>query len=39
MADVVAAAKMANAHEFIERFPDKYNTIVGERGIMLSGKP
>jgi len=29
--------KMANAHEFIEAFPDKYNTVVGERGLRLSG--
>lgn len=29
--------KMANAHEFIEAFPDKYKTVVGERGIRLSG--
>lgn len=35
--EVIAAAKMANAHEFIERLPDSYGTLVGERGIKLSG--
>lgn len=34
---VVAAAKMANAHEFISQLSDGYNTLVGERGIKLSG--
>lgn len=29
--------KMANAHEFISKFPEKYKTFVGERGIRLSG--
>ncbi|MBK8257266.1 MAG: ATP-binding cassette domain-containing protein [Polyangiaceae bacterium] len=36
-ADVEAAARTANAHSFIERFPDGYNTLVGERGVQLSG--
>jgi ATP-binding cassette subfamily B protein len=35
--EVVAAAKLAHCHEFIQSFPDKYETFVGERGIKLSG--
>lgn len=35
--EVMEAAKKANAHQFIESFPDTYDTIVGERGIQLSG--
>jgi subfamily B ATP-binding cassette protein MsbA len=35
--EVEAAARMANAHEFIERLPDGYDSQVGERGVMLSG--
>ena len=35
--DVVAAAKSANAHDFIMELPKCYDTIVGERGIKLSG--
>lgn len=35
--EVIAAAKMAYCHEFIEKFPEKYNTYVGERGVKLSG--
>ncbi|XP_071440546.1 mitochondrial potassium channel ATP-binding subunit isoform X1 [Hetaerina americana] len=34
---VVEAAKMANAHEFIQSFPNGYDTIVGERGVTVSG--
>ena len=36
-AEVEAAAKAANAHNFISALPDGYNTQVGERGIQLSG--
>ncbi len=35
--EIVAAAKAANAHEFILRLPDGYQTRVGERGLRLSG--
>ena len=35
--DVIAAAKAAQAHDFITAFPDGYNTIVGERGVGVSG--
>jgi len=37
MEDVISAAKTANAHDFIMSFPDRYDTLVGERGIRLSG--
>jgi ATP-binding cassette, subfamily B, bacterial len=36
-AEVMAAARKAHAHEFIERLADGYDTLVGERGIKLSG--
>ncbi|KAJ8645271.1 hypothetical protein MRB53_007019 [Persea americana] len=35
--EIENAAKMANAHEFVSKFPDKYKTHVGERGVRLSG--
>ncbi len=35
--EVIRAAKMANAHDFISKTPDGYNTYVGEKGYNLSG--
>ena len=35
--EVIAAAKMAAAHEFIERLPEGYRSFLGERGVRLSG--
>ena len=35
--DVERAARMAQAEEFIEQLPDRYDTVVGERGVKLSG--
>ena len=35
--EVIEAARKANAFEFIESFPEKFQTIVGERGVKLSG--
>ncbi len=37
MDEIVWASKAANAHKFIMNFPDAYDTIVGERGVGLSG--
>lgn len=37
MEEVIAAAKVANAHEFIMEKPDGYNTMIGDRGLKLSG--
>ena len=36
-AEIVLAAKQANAYNFVESFPEKFETLVGERGIKLSG--
>ncbi len=36
-AEIINAAKLANAHDFIQTFPDGYDTQVGERGMQLSG--
>jgi ATP-binding cassette, subfamily B, bacterial len=35
--EIIRAATLANAHEFIEAMPDGYDTMVGERGVTLSG--
>lgn len=35
--EIIEAAKIANAHEFLDRLPDGYDTLIGERGVKLSG--
>ena len=37
MKDIIKAAELANATEFIEKMPQGFDTIVGERGVTLSG--
>jgi ATP-binding cassette subfamily B protein len=37
LAEVIQAAKKANAHDFIMALPDGYNTDIGQRGVKLSG--
>ncbi len=36
-AEIMAAARAAYAFDFIEKFPDRFNTVVGEKGVRLSG--
>lgn len=37
MEEIIRAARLAKAHDFISELPDGYNTVVGERGLGLSG--
>lgn len=36
-AEIERAARIAHAHEFVEKLPDGYDTLIGERGVKLSG--
>ena len=36
--EVYRAARMANAHGFIQDFPQGFDTVVGEKGVLLSGE-
>jgi ATP-binding cassette subfamily B protein len=36
-AEIIEAARLAHAHEFVSAFPEGYQTLVGERGVKLSG--
>lgn len=36
--DIYRAAKVANAFDFVQRFPKGFDTVVGEKGVLLSGR-
>lgn len=36
--DIYRAARVANAYNFIQAFPQGFNTVVGEKGVLLSGE-
>lgn len=36
--DIYRAARVANAHNFIQAFPKGFDTVVGEKGVLLSGE-
>ena len=35
--EIIEACRQANAHDFVQEFPEGYDTMVGERGVQLSG--
>ena len=37
MDDIISAAKAANAHDFIKQMPQQYESMIGERGVKISG--